>query len=158
MEVICSALRDIAERNTDVEIVFPVHLNPNVWNVANRVLANVPRVHLLRPLSYSAFVWLMGNAYLVLTDSGGVQEEAPALGKPVLVMRNTTERPEAIEAGVARLVGVEREAIVAQTERLLDSPSAYAEMAKRVSPYGDGHATERILEVLMGAQAPVEAP
>lgn len=157
MEVICSALRDIAERNTDVEIVYPVHLNPNVWNVVNRVLANVPRVHLIRPLSYSAFVWLLGNAYLVLTDSGGIQEEAPALGKPVLVMRNTTERAEAIEARVARLVGVEREAIVAQTERLLNSPSAYTEMAKQVSPYGDGHATERILEVLMGAQAPVEA-
>lgn len=148
-ESLCLALRDIAERNTGVEIVYPVHLNPNVRGPVNRILAGHPRIHLLDPLRYEQFVHLMAKAYLILTDSGGIQEEAPVLGKPTLIMRETTERPEAIEAGTGRLVGTDRERIVAETERLLHNEDEYRAMAQAGSPFGDGHAAERIANILL---------
>lgn len=148
-ESLCLALRDIAERNSEVEIVYPVHLNPNVRGPVNRILAQHPRIHLLEPLRYEQFVHLMAKADLILTDSGGIQEEAPVLGKPTLVMRETTERPEALEAGTARLVGTERGRIVAETERLLHDEKEYRAMAQAGSPFGDGHAAERIAGILI---------
>lgn len=148
-ESLCSALRDIADRNADVEIVYPVHLNPNVREPVMRVLAGHPRIHLLEPLRYEQFSHLMARAYLILTDSGGIQEEAPVLGKPTLVMRETTERPEAVAAGTARLVGTDRARIVAEAERLLHDEKAYRAMAQAGSPFGDGHTAERIARLLM---------
>lgn len=145
---LCLALRELVERNPEVELVYPVHLNPNVQKPVRKVLANVPRVHLLPPLKYGDFIHLLSQAYLVLTDSGGIQEEAPVLGKPVLVMRRETERPEAVAAGVARLVGPDRHAILEEAEELLNNPSAYDAMAKAQSPFGDGHAAERIAAFL----------
>lgn len=149
-ESLSSALRDIADRNEDVEIVYPVHLNPNVRRPVMRILGGHPRVHLIEPLRYEQFCHLMAQAYLILTDSGGIQEEAPVLGKPTLVMRETTERPEAIAAGTARLVGTDRGKIVAEAERLLRDQAAYAAMAQAGSPFGDGHAAERIVAALAG--------
>jgi UDP-N-acetylglucosamine 2-epimerase (non-hydrolysing) len=149
-EAICLALRQIVERSPDVQLVYPVHLNPNVREPVYRLLSEVPRVHLIDPLPYPDFAHLMARADIVLTDSGGLQEEAPALGKPVLVMRRTTERPEAVEAGVAELVGTETDRIVSATERLLHDPQAYAAMANAISPFGDGHAAERIVAILLG--------
>jgi UDP-N-acetylglucosamine 2-epimerase len=149
-ESICSALRRLAERNPDVQIVYPVHLNPNVREPVNRILAGHPRIHLLEPLRYEQFVHLMARAYLILTDSGGIQEEAPFLGKPTLVMRETTERPEAIEAGTARLVGTAETSIVEWCERLLEDRSEYERMTKAGSPFGDGKASRRIVDVLLG--------
>lgn len=149
LESICWALRDLAERNGDVEIVYPVHLNPNVQETVRRILSGAERIHLVAPLSYRPFVHLMNRAYLVLTDSGGVQEEAPALGKPVLVMRHETEWPEAVQAGIAKLVGTDRATIVTETERLLHDKAEYQRMARVTSPYGDGHAAERIVQVLL---------
>jgi UDP-N-acetylglucosamine 2-epimerase len=140
----CSAMRDLAERNDGLEVVYPVHPNPNVREVADRVLANQERIHLIEPLDYLPFVHLLKKATVVLTDSGGIQEEAPSLGKPVLVMREVTERPEAIEAGTAMLVGTARERIVNAVQHLLDDGAAYDKMATAVNPYGDGHARERI--------------
>lgn len=148
-ESLCLALRDLAQRNAEVEIVYPVHLNPNVRDPVTRILAGEPRVHLLEPLRYEQFAHLMARAYLILTDSGGIQEEAPILGKPTLVMRETTERPEAIEAGTARLVGTDRDRIVAEAERLLYDKEAYRTMAQAGSPFGDGHAAERIVQILL---------
>jgi UDP-N-acetylglucosamine 2-epimerase (non-hydrolysing) len=148
-ESLCLALRDLAERNADVEVVYPVHLNPNVRGPVGRILAQQPRVHLLEPLRYEQFAHLMAQAYLILTDSGGIQEEAPVLGKPTLVMRETTERPEAIEAGTARLVGTDRHRIVAEAERLLHNEGAYRTMAQAGSPFGDGRAAERIVNILL---------
>lgn len=148
-ESLCSALRDIAERNAEVEIVYPVHLNPNVRDPVMRILADHPRIHLLNPLRYEQFVHLMAMAHFILTDSGGIQEEAPVLGKPVLIMRETTERPEAIEAGTARLVGTDRERIVAEAERLLHNEEEYRTMAHAGSPFGDGRAAERIANILL---------
>jgi len=147
-ESLCSALRDIADRNADVEIVYPVHLNPNVREPVMRILAGHPRIHLLEPLRYEQFSHLMAQSYLILTDSGGIQEEAPVLGKPTLVMRETTERPEAIAAGTARLVGTDRARIVAEAERLIKDQEAYGAMARAGSPFGDGHAAERIADIL----------
>jgi UDP-N-acetylglucosamine 2-epimerase (non-hydrolysing) len=147
-ESLSSALRDIAERNPGVEIVYPVHLNPNVREPVMRILGGQPRVHLIEPLRYEQFAHLMARAHLILTDSGGIQEEAPVLGKPTLVMRETTERPEAIEAGTARLVGTDRAKIVAEAERLLTDEGAYEAMARAGSPFGDGHAAERIAAIL----------
>jgi UDP-N-acetylglucosamine 2-epimerase len=147
-EAICHALRQIAERNADVRLVYPVHLNPNVQTPVHRILSGVERVHLIDPLPYPAFAHLMNQSALVITDSGGLQEEAPALGKPVLVMRRTTERPEAVEAGTARLVGTETVAIVRAAEELLRDEAAYRAMANAISPFGDGHAAERIADVL----------
>jgi UDP-N-acetylglucosamine 2-epimerase len=131
-----------------VEIVYPVHLNPNVRAPVRRILAEHPRIHLLDPLRYEQFVHLMAKAHFILTDSGGIQEEAPVLGKPTLIMRETTERPEAIEAGTGRLVGTERERIVAEAERLLHNEEDYRAMAHAGSPFGDGHAAERIVNIL----------
>jgi UDP-N-acetylglucosamine 2-epimerase (non-hydrolysing) len=148
-ESLCLALRDLAERNAGVEIVYPVHLNPNVRRPVERILAQQPRVHLLEPLRYEQFVHLMAHAHLILTDSGGIQEEAPVLGIPTLVMRETTERPEAIEAGTARLVGTNRHHIVAEAERLLCDAEMYHSMAQVGSPFGDGRAAERIINILL---------
>jgi UDP-N-acetylglucosamine 2-epimerase (non-hydrolysing) len=148
-ESLCLALRDLAERNPDVEVVYPMHLNPKVREPVGRILAGQPRIHLLEPLRYEQFAHLMAHAYLILTDSGGIQEEAPVLGKPTLVMRETTERPEAIEAGTARLVGTNRQRIVAEAERLLYDQESYRAMAQVGSPFGDGRAAERIVDILL---------
>ena len=148
IENICNALGELAARD-DVQIVYPIHLNPNVQEPVNRILKNVPHVTLLPPLDYLPLVHLMKQAVLILTDSGGIQEEAPAFGIPVLVLRETTERPEGIEAGILKLVGTETSAIVREATRLLDDPSAYSDMAKAVNPYGDGQAARRIIEALL---------
>ncbi|MDH7505845.1 MAG: UDP-N-acetylglucosamine 2-epimerase (non-hydrolyzing) [Candidatus Acetothermia bacterium] len=145
---ICQGLRLIAENNRDVELVYPVHLNPRVQGPVRRALQGLERVHLLEPLDYEAFVWLMSRAYLILTDSGGLQEEAPSLGKPVLVMRERTERPEALAAGTAKLVGLDPQEIFQEAQRLLSDPAEYAKMARAVNPFGDGHAAERIVAIL----------
>ncbi len=147
IENICRALKELASRE-DVEIVYPVHLNPNVQEPVNRILKNVKRVTLLPPLDYLPLVHLMKRAKLILTDSGGLQEEAPSFGIPVLVLREVTERPEGVDAGILKLVGTGTSQIVRETTRLLDDPSAYAGMAKASNPYGDGHAAERIVEAL----------
>lgn len=143
-EQICHALKALAERG-DVQVVYPVHLNPNVQEPVNRLLIGVDNVVLIEPQDYLPFVYLMSRATLIITDSGGVQEEAPSLGKPVLVMRDTTERPEAVDAGTVRLVGTNAERIVAEATRLLDDASAYAEMSRAHNPYGDGLASVRIV-------------
>lgn len=144
-ENICKGLRQLAQRE-DVQIVYPVHLNPNVQEPVNRILGGFPNVQLIEPLDYLPFVFLMDLAYLIITDSGGVQEEAPSLGKPVLVMREKTERPEAVKAGTVRLVGTSTDKIVSEATKLLDSDEAYQAMAWAHNPYGDGHAAERIVE------------
>ena len=149
LEQICLAIREIAERFRDVLIVYPLHLNPNVQEPVRRILRGLERVMLVTPLPYATFAWLMDRCYLILTDSGGVQEEAPSLGKPVLVMREVTERPEGIEAGNACLVGTEKERIVRETSRLLNDTAAYNAMAEARNPYGDGHAAERIVEAIL---------
>lgn len=143
------ACREIVEAHPDVELVYPVHPNPNVQASAREILAGVPRVHLIEPMDYRPFVQLMNKCYMILTDSGGVQEEAPSLGKPVLVLRKTTERPEAIEAGTGRLVGTDRELIVKEAARLLTDEAAYTDMSNQINPYGDGRAAERIVDVLL---------
>lgn len=145
---ICTAIRTLVDRNEDIEVVYPVHPNPNVKGVVDEMLAHHPRISLIAPLDYQPFVAMMKAAHLILTDSGGVQEEAPALGKPVLVLREETERPEAVEAGVVQLVGTNRERIIEAAQKLLDDEAAYRAMAKGVSPYGDGHAARRIVDVL----------
>lgn len=147
LENICLALRRLAERG-DVQIVYPVHLNPNVQEPVNRLLRDVANITLLPPLDYLPLVHLMKRARLILTDSGGLQEEAPTFGIPVLVLRQTTERPEGVEAGTLRLVGTETGHIVQEAMRLLDDEAEYARMAKASNPYGDGHAAERIVEAL----------
>ena len=147
---ICRAIRRLAETNPDVAVLYPVHPNPNVKGVAEELLGGCPGITLCPPLDYLPFVGAMQRAYLILSDSGGVQEEAPALGKPVLVLRRETERPEAVAAGVVKLVGPVYERIVAQAQRLLDDPGYYSSMARGVSPYGDGHAAGRIVAVLRG--------
>ena len=146
-ENICAAIKTIGER-ADVQIVYPVHLNPNVQEPVNRILRNNPRIHLIDPLDYLPFVYLMDRADVILTDSGGVQEEAPSLGKPVLVMRDTTERPEALQAGTVRLVGTNASSIVTETNKLLDDPSEYKMMSHAHNPYGDGLAASRIAQIL----------
>jgi UDP-N-acetylglucosamine 2-epimerase (non-hydrolysing) len=147
---ICHALKELALRYPDVRFVYPVHLNPNVQQPVNEVLANLPNVHLIAPLNYEPFVYLLKHSYIVLTDSGGIQEEAPSLGKPVLVMRDVTERPEAVEAGTVRLVGADRKRIVANVAELLDNSASYAIMSRAHNPYGDGNACEKIILVLKG--------
>jgi len=147
-ERICKALVQIAQDCADVEIVYPVHLNPNVREPVNRLLKGVQNIHLIEPLDYLPFVYLMNRSYLILTDSGGVQEEAPSLGKPVLVMRDTTERPEAVLAGTVRLVGTDLQAIISNVEELLGDDAAYQRMSVAHNPYGDGQACARIIEVL----------
>ena len=146
---ICHAIREIADSFEDVAFVYPMHLNPNVREPVNRILGKHPRIHLIEPLSYAPFVWLMDRATIVLTDSGGVQEEAPSLGKPVLVMRETTERPEGITAGNAILVGVQRERIVNGLRQLISDPAKRAVMTAVNNPYGDGLAAQRIVEILL---------
>ena len=148
LDNICRAIRHLAERRADVHFLYPMHPNPNVRRVVCDALGGHPRIALVEPLEYRAFVAAMKQAYLILTDSGGVQEEAPALGKPVLVLRDETERPEAVAAGVVRLVGTSFENIVAEATRLLDDCAHYAAMARGVSPYGDGHAAQRIAALL----------
>jgi UDP-N-acetylglucosamine 2-epimerase (non-hydrolysing) len=145
---ICQALQEIVERHRDVTVVWPLHPNPLVTKSAHELLDGVERIVLTEPLDYLAFVPMMARADLIVTDSGGVQEEAPALGVPVLVTRDTTERPEGIEAGVAKLVGTETEAIVAEAERVLASPTEYRRMTEVGCPYGDGHAAERICDAM----------
>lgn len=148
IENICHAIQQLAARK-DVELVYPIHLNPNVQEPVYGILKDVPHVTLLPPLDYLPMVHLMKYATLILTDSGGIQEEAPAFGVPVLVLRETTERPEGVEAGTLKLVGTETRRIVAEANRVLDDPSAYSEMAKASNPYGDGHAAERIVDALL---------
>ncbi|MDR5675547.1 MAG: UDP-N-acetylglucosamine 2-epimerase (non-hydrolyzing) [Armatimonadota bacterium] len=145
---VCQAIRDLVLRFPDVEVVFPVHRNPAVREVVIPALEGVPRVHLLDPPDYGPFVYLERRAYLILTDSGGVQEEAPGLGTPVLVLRDTTERPEGVAAGVVRLVGTDRKRVVAEVARLLEDPEAYRSMAAATNPYGDGRAAWRIVQIL----------
>lgn len=148
---LCGAIRDCARRHADWLFVYPVHLNPNVQRPARTLLGSTANVVLAAPLEYEPFVWLMQRCDVVLTDSGGVQEEAPALGKPVLVLRDVTERPEALEAGTARLVGTNAQRIAAALEQLLGDPQAYQRMARARSPYGDGRAAERIVDALARA-------
>ncbi|WP_299982522.1 UDP-N-acetylglucosamine 2-epimerase (non-hydrolyzing) [uncultured Pseudoteredinibacter sp.] len=147
-ERICEAIRKIANKYPDAQIVYPVHLNPNVQEPVNRLLNNLENVYLINSLDYLPFVYLMNKSYLILTDSGGVQEEAPSLGKPVLVMRENTERPEAVDAGTVRLVGTSVERIVNAVSGLFESRSSYKDMAKAINPYGDGMACSRISESL----------
>lgn len=147
-ERICSALADIARQHPDVQIVYPVHLNPNVSEPVNRILQGIDNIVLIAPQDYLPFVYLMDKAYLILTDSGGVQEEAPSLGKPVLVMRETTERPEAVDAGTVRLVGTDPAKIVEEVNRLLNDENEYNSMSRAHNPYGDGHACRHILDAL----------
>jgi UDP-N-acetylglucosamine 2-epimerase len=144
---LCRALLDLVRRHPDLHVVYPVHPNPEVSGAARTLLVH-ERVHLVEPLEYLPFLWLLDRADIVLTDSGGLQEEAPSLGKPVLVARDVTERPEAVEAGTVRLVGTDRDRIVSEVSRLLDSPEAYAAMARAVNPYGDGKACGRIADFL----------
>jgi len=144
----CLGLKDIIENNMDIELVYPVHLNPNVQKPVYEILGDNERIHLIEPLNYELFVYLMDNAKIIITDSGGVQEEAPSLGKPVLVTRDITERPEAVEAGTVKIVGTDREKIFAEANRLLNDPEEYKKMSSTHNPYGDGKAAQRIVEVL----------
>ena len=148
MREIYLALREVTESYSDVEVVFPVHKNPVVRRVVNEELGRLEKVHLIEPMDYQPFVNLIGRSYLVLSDSGGLQEEAPSLGKPVLVLRDTTERPEAVEAGTVRLIGTGREAVLSETKRLLDDKNFYHKMAHAVNPYGDGSASKRIVQAI----------
>lgn len=151
LEQICLALRDVATKYGDrIRLVYPVHPNPNVQGPVYALLGDLPNVTLTPPLDYLPMVHILERATIVLTDSGGLQEEAPGFGKPVLVLRSVTERPEGVEAGIVRLVGTDRRRIVEDTTLLLDDPKAYAEMSKAVNPYGDGHAAERIVKTLLG--------
>lgn len=150
MKNIMLALREIAERHKDVELVYPVHLSPVVREAVDKYLRGAPRTYLIEPLSADEMHNLMARCYMVMTDSGGLQEEAPALGKPVLVLRRETERPEAVEAGTVKLAGVEQERIVSMAEELIVDPMAYEAMAHAVNPYGDGHACERIADAIEG--------
>lgn len=145
---ICEALKDIAINNSDVQIIYPVHLNPNVKEPVYKILSNIDNIKLINPLAYPAFVWLMNQSYLIITDSGGVQEEAPSLGKPVLVMRDTTERPEAVDAGTVILVGTDKEKIIMECEKLLNDQALYNTMSELHNPYGDGKACEKIVKFL----------
>lgn len=145
---ICHALKELAARYPTVQFVYPVHLNPNVQQPVNTILADMPNVHLIAPLDYEPFVYLLKHSHIVLTDSGGIQEEAPSLGKPVLVMRDVTERPEAVSAGTVRLVGADRGRIVGNVAELLDNDISYAAMARAHNPYGDGRASARIVSIL----------
>jgi len=148
-EDICQAIRTVADQLPEVQFVYPMHLNPNVREPVNRILANHDRIHLIEPLTYEPFVWLMDRATVILTDSGGVQEEAPSLGKPVLVMRDTTERPEGVEAGNAKLVGTDQQAIIQELTTLMTDGSARESMANIQNPYGDGTTCRQIADVIL---------
>ena len=159
MKEICLALAEIAqEYGPEVHILYPVHLNPNVWEPVHAVLGETPDITLTPPLDYATFVGLIDRAYAVLTDSGGLQEEAPGLGKPVLVLREVTERPEAVAAGTVKIVGTCRRRIVEETANLLEDEAAYARMARATNPYGDGRASQRIVGILSGEQVEAFAP
>ncbi|MCL0072160.1 UDP-N-acetylglucosamine 2-epimerase (non-hydrolyzing) [Thermodesulfovibrionales bacterium] len=145
---ICKALRMLAGDNPDIQIVYPVHLNPNVKEPVYSILGDMNNIHLISPLDYEPFVFLMSRSYLILTDSGGIQEEAPSLGVPVLVMRDTTERPDGIEAGSAKLVGTDTEKIITETQKLLNDKIEYDRMSKTINPYGDGQASKRIVRII----------
>jgi UDP-N-acetylglucosamine 2-epimerase (non-hydrolysing) len=147
---LCQALAELAEGFPELTILYPVHPNPNVHQPVYQILGRIPNIMLTEPLDYATLVHIMAQAVLVLTDSGGIQEEAPSLGKPVLVLREVTERPEAIQAGTARLVGTDPQRIVSETVRLLTDPAEYNRMARAVNPYGDGRAAERIVSALLG--------
>ncbi len=152
-EAICQALRRISDSFPDLDIVYPMHLNPNVREPVQRILGGLGNVHLIEPLDYLPFVYMMGRSDIILTDSGGIQEEAPSLGKPVLVMRDTTERPEAVDAGTVRLVGTDSDRIVEWVTRLLTEKAAYEEMSFAHNPYGDGKAVTRIIDALLAFHA-----
>ena len=148
MENMFRAIRKITEEYEDVKVIYPIHMNPKVREIADRILANTDKIHLIDPLDVLDFHNFMKASYLILTDSGGIQEEAPALGKPVLVMRDTTERPEGVEAGTLKLVGTSEESVYSNTKLLLDDKAEYTKMSRAVNPYGDGHASEKIIEAL----------
>ncbi len=147
---ICEALKTLALDNEEIDIVYPVHLNPNVQKPVKEILSSVSNVHLIEPLQYESFLYLMNKSYFIITDSGGVQEEAPSLGKPVLVMRDTTERPEALEAGTVKLVGTDPKLIIKEAQKLLNDKMAYEKMSKAHNPYGDGKACEKIVNFIRG--------
>lgn len=150
LQNICFALKEIVENNPDVEVIYPVHFNPHVQDPVNRILKdNNRRIHLTDPLDYESFVWLMDKSYLILTDSGGIQEEAPSLGKPVLVLREITERPETVKAGTAKVIGLDKDKIVRETQELLNNGFEYHRMSKAINPYGDGKAARRIVEIIL---------
>lgn len=149
MQNIFEACRKLVENNLDVDLIYPVHPNPNVQKMAQTILKNVSRVHLVEPMEYRPFVQLMNRSYLILTDSGGIQEEAPSLGKPVLVLRRTTERPEAIDAGTAKLVGTDKQTIIDEAQKLLSDRNEYQQMATKTNPYGDGKAAQRIVDIVV---------
>lgn len=151
-ERICEAIAALSDRYPEVDFVYPVHLNPNVREPVNRLLAKRNNIHLIEPLDYLPFVYMMSRSTLILTDSGGIQEEAPSLGKPVLVMRDTTERPEAVAAGTVKLVGTDTQVIISAVSELLESESAYETMSRAHNPYGDGKACQRILDALIATQ------
>lgn len=148
LKEICEAVIELVKNNKDIQVVYPVHLNPNVQKTVYEMLGDVERVILIKPLDYAPFATLMKQSHIILTDSGGVQEEAPSLGKPVLVLRDTTERPEALEYGTVKLVGPHKEKIVSEVERLLHNPSEYDKMATAVNPYGDGLTSKRVADIL----------
>lgn len=149
MKNIFSAVKKIVKENEDVEVVFPVHLNPKVREIANSILKDIERVHLIEPLDYKSFANLIAKSYLVMTDSGGIQEEAPSLGKPVVVLRTETERPEAVEAGTVKVVGVKENDIFETVNELLNNEKEYKKMANAVNPYGDGKASDRIVDAIL---------
>jgi UDP-N-acetylglucosamine 2-epimerase (non-hydrolysing) len=145
---ICNALKTLALNNQNIDIVYPVHLNPNVQQPVKEILSNISNIYLIDPLQYEQFIYLMSKSYFIITDSGGVQEEAPSLGKPVLVMRDTTERPEALEAGTVKLVGTDEQTIIQEAQRLLDDDEVYKKMSTAHNPYGDGKACEKIVSFI----------
>ena len=145
---ICEALKTVALDNPDIDIVYPVHLNPNVQKPVKEILSDIPNIYLIEPLQYEQFIYMMNKSYFIITDSGGVQEEAPSLGKPVLVMRDTTERPEALEAGTVKLVGTDTKLIIKEAQKLLDDKMEYEKMSKSHNPYGDGKACEKIVKFI----------
>lgn len=149
MESICHAIRELAEKHSDYYFIYPVHLNPNVRKPVENILSGITNVHLIEPLDYEPFIYLMANCKIILTDSGGIQEEAPSLGKPVLVMRETTERPEAVIAGTVGLVGTDKQAIVNETSKLITNTQAYRDMSRAHNPYGDGKACKHIVQALL---------
>lgn len=147
-ENMCLALKDLVQKHPDICVIYPVHMNPNVRSTVNALLQGTERIYLTEPLDYFTFVSLLRRCFLILTDSGGVQEEAPTFGKPVLVLRRVTERPEASQFGMAKIIGMSRERIVSETDRLLTDPDAYLDMSQGENPYGDGHGSERIIEAI----------
>lgn len=145
---ICRAVLELVEKNKDIQVVYPVHLNPNVQEPVKEILESKERIHLISPMEYAPFCTLMKESHIIMTDSGGVQEEAPSLGKPVLVLRTTTERPEAVEHGTVKLVGTDTQNIVTEVQNLLDNPDEYKKMSESINPYGDGLASKRIVEII----------